>query len=261
VKRVAKRAAATAAALSLLAVASTASAELVARGDLFVSFQGGLSPQALPRHALAPITVSIDGTIKTLSGESPPALRQIQIELNRHGVMDTEGLATCSLDQIASTSDTVALSRCGSALVGRGSFLASTDYPEQVIFPTSGKILAFNGKDRGRPVIFAHVYGTRPLASTRIITFRIQRKGGAYGTVLTGALPPALNRYGFIKNISLKLHRNYRFKGVRHSYLSAGCPAPKGFPGAIFPFARASMSFADGQALTGTLTRSCRVKG
>jgi hypothetical protein len=175
--------------------------------------------------------------------------------------MDTEGLATCSKDRIASTSDTVALNRCQPALVGTGSFLANTNFPEQVEFPTSGRILAFNGVDRGKPVIFAHVYGTEPVASTRIITFQVRRKGGAYGTVMTGALPAALNRYGFIKNISLKLHRNYNFEGERHSYLSAGCPAPKGFPGAVFPFARASMSFADGQALTGTLTRSCRVKG
>jgi hypothetical protein len=256
-----KRAAALAAALSLLLLVSPAGAELVARGDLFVSFEGGLSPQALPRNELAPITVNIDGTIRTLSGESPPALREIKIELNRHGVLDSEGLATCSKERIASTSDSVALKRCSDALVGRGSFLANTNYPEQVEFPTSGKILAFNGVDRGKPVIFAHVYGTKPLASTRIITFRIERKGGAYGTVLTGALPSELNRYGFVKNIRLKLHRNYRFEGRRHSYLSAGCPAPKGFPGAIFPFARATMSFSDGQALQGTLTRSCRVKG
>ena len=41
------------------------------------------------------------------------------------------------------------------------------------------------------------------------------------------------------------------------SYLSAGCPAPKGFPGATFPFAKASFAFAGKQALTSTLTRSC----
>ena len=258
-RKAAKRTAALAAVLSLC-LAATASAELVAHGDLFVNFEGGLSPQALPRNELAPITVSIDGTVKTLSGESPPALRQIQIELNNHGVMDTEGLPVCEEEQIASTSDKVALARCSSALVGSGSFLANTNYPEQVEFPTSGKILAFNGIEEGKPVIFAHVYGTEPLTSTRIITFKISRTGGRYRTVLTGALPAALNRYGFIKNIRLRLHRNYTYKGQRHSYLSAGCPAPKGFPGATFAFARASMRFSDGRALTGTLVRSCRVK-
>jgi hypothetical protein len=48
------------------------------------------------------------------------------------------------------------------------------------------------------------------------------------------------------------------FHGKRRSYLSASCPAPKGFPGAAFPFARASFGFGK-QTLTSTLTRSCRV--
>jgi hypothetical protein len=44
---------ATAAAL-LAATATIANAELTQRGDLFVSFSGGLTPGALPRNALAP---------------------------------------------------------------------------------------------------------------------------------------------------------------------------------------------------------------
>ena len=36
-------------------VASLAHAELTQRGDLFVSFSGGIVPTALPRHARAPI--------------------------------------------------------------------------------------------------------------------------------------------------------------------------------------------------------------
>jgi hypothetical protein len=258
--RSAKRAVAFAAALSLC-LAASAQGELVAEGDLFVNFEGGLSPQALPRDELASITVAIDGTVKTLSGERPPALRQIRVELNNHGVLDTEGLPVCELERIEATSDAVALNRCRQALVGSGSFTANNALPEQVPFPTSGKILAFNGTDGGRPAIFAHVYGTKPIASTRVIVFRISRTSGRYRTVLTGKLPPVLNRYGFVKHIALRLHRNYRFEGERHSYLSAGCPAPKGFPGAVFPFARASMRFEDGRALTGTLVRSCRVRG
>jgi hypothetical protein len=252
--------AALAAALALLA-APPAGAELVLHGDLFVSFEGNLAPKALPRHSLAPISVWIDGTVKTVSGESPPALRQIKIELNRHGVLDFEGLPSCSKARLAATSDTIALRRCRKALVGGGSFLAASDYPEQQTFPSSGRILAFNGIEAGRHVIFAHVYGTKPLESTRIITFRIGRSGGAYGTVLTGVVPASLNPQGFIKRISLRLERTYRFRGERHSYLSAGCPAPEGFTNALFPFARASMKFSDGRVLRGTLTRSCRAKG
>jgi hypothetical protein len=45
------------------------------------------------------------------------------------------------------------------------------------------------------------------------------------------------------------------------SYLSAGCPAPKGFPGAVFPFAKASFAFAKQPSLNSTLTRSCGAEG
>ena len=57
----------------------------------------------------------------------------------------------------------------------------------------------------------------------------------------------------------MDLHRDFTYRGRPRSYLSAACPAPPGFPGAPFPFARAAITFADGPTLTSTLTRSCRV--
>lgn len=248
------------AAVLLLSIAAPARAELVERGGLFVRFQGGLAPTALPRDSLAPIAVSVDGTVKTLSGERPPALRQISIELNRGGVLDPRGLPVCRYEELVSSADEQALANCGDALVGNGSYVANTAFPEQLTFPSSGQILAFNAVVGGRPAILAHIYGTEPVAMTRIITFHISHRRGAYGTVLTGELPPALNRYGYVKRINLRLHRRYVYRGEQRSYLAAACPAPAGFPGATFPFARAAMSFADGRTLTSTLTRSCRVR-
>lgn len=57
-----------------------------------------------------------------------------------------------------------------------------------------------------------------------------------------------------------KLGREFTVGGEPRSYLSAGCPAPTGFPGASFPFAKASLGFA-GQTLSETLTRSCKARG
>jgi hypothetical protein len=256
-----RRAAALLAAVVALLAAAPARAELIAEGGLFADFQGDLRPKALPRHGLAPIGVWINGTIKTLSDSAPPALREIKIELNRYGVLDVEGLPTCPKDRIATTNRETALRRCGSALVGTGSFLAESEYPEQGSFPSAGKLLAFNGREGNAPVLYAHVYGTTPLESTRIITFRITHGHGSYGTVLTGDLPPTLNPHGFIRRIGLSLHRKYRVGGERHSYLAAGCPAAPGFTSAVFPFARASLTFSDGRALRATMTRSCRARG
>lgn len=240
--------------------ASLAPAELTQRGDLFVSFSGGIAPTALPRNSRAPISVRVAGVVKTLSGERPPALRQIKIAINRNGQLDTRGLPICRKRQIEASTSEQALLTCGPALVGGGSYLAKTAFPEQLTFPSAGRILAFNSVVGGRRAILAHIYGTEPLPIARIIVFHIQHAGGAYGTLLTGSLPATVNHYGYVKRLSLSLHRAYVYRGQRHGYISASCAAPPGFPGAVFPFAHASMTFADGRTLGSTLTRSCKVK-
>jgi hypothetical protein len=247
------------AALFLLA-ASLADAELTARGDLFVRFDGGIAPDALPRDSRAPISVSVAGTVRTLSGQKPPALRKISIAINRGGRLDTRGLPVCRRSQIEPSSSAEALAVCGSALVGDGSYAADVAFPEQAAFPSRGRILAFNAVIDGRRAILAHVYGRDPVPITRIVVFHIRESRGTFGTVLTGSLPASLNRYGFVRRIELNLHRNYSYRGRPRSYLTAACPAPAGFPGASFAFAHASMTFADGRTLSSTLTRSCRVR-
>jgi len=246
-------------ALCVLA-ASLAHAELTAKGNLFVKFNGGIEPNALPRHERAPISVEVVGTIRTLSGERPPALRGISIAINQGGRVDSHGLPVCRRSQIEPSSTVEAMARCGSALVGRGSYHADISFPEQSDFPSDGRVLAFNTVADGKRAILAHVYGGYPIPITRIFIFRIRETPGTYGTVLTASLPASINRYGYLKQISLQLHRVYTYKGQRRSYLSAACAAPAGFPGATFSFAHASMWFADGRTLSSTLTRSCKVR-
>jgi len=243
------------------AIAPLASAELTERGDLFVRFDGGLVPGALPRHVDAPISVWVTGTVRVLSGaRRPPSLRRISIALNRGGHLETDGLPTCNRSQIDPATSAEALALCGSALVGTGRFIGKAALPGQEAFSVRGKILAFNAVVNGRTAIFAHIYTDQPVPSSRIIVFQIHHRPGTFGTVLTGELPVALNHYGYVRQISLRLHRRYSFRGRARSYLNASCPAPRGFPGAVFPFARASMVFDDGRRLSSTLRRSCRVQ-
>jgi hypothetical protein len=243
-----------------LVVSLPARAELSQHGDLFVNFEGGLSPSALPRTSLAPIGVRVAGEVRTLSGERPPALRQIQIALNRGGHIDSRGLPLCELRELEASSNAQALANCGGALVGRGSYRAKTAFPEQLTFPSDGTILAFNGRLHGQQVILGHIYGTKPVPISRIIIFHIRHSGGTFGTTITGDLSPSLNRYGYVKGLDLSLHRVYDYHGETRGYISAACSAPAGLGGAVFPFARASMTFADGRRLSSVLTRSCKVR-
>jgi hypothetical protein len=239
---------------------SLAHAELIERGDLFVKFAGGIAPNALPRHVNAPISVRVDGTVRTLSGERPPALRWISIAINRGGRIDTKGLPLCRRAQIEAVSSAGALANCGPALVGQGRYVAGVSFPEQEAFPLQGRILAFNARVEGRRAILAHVYGNDPFPNSRTFVFHIRRGQGTYGTILTAAIPAQLNRYGYLKRIILELRRTFTYRGRVHSYLSAACAAPQGFSSAIFPFVRAGMTFADGRKLASVLTRTCRVR-
>lgn len=245
---------------ALLFGAALANAELVERGDLFVKFDGGIAPTALPRHSNAPISVEVDGIVRTLSGERPPALRWISIAINRGGRIDTKGLPVCRRSQIEAVSSAAALAACRDALVGTGRYVGAVSFPEQTAFPLRGRILAFNTVVDGGRAILAHVYGKDPFPNSRIITFRIRKSGGTYGTVLTAALPASLNRYGYLKRIVLDLRREFVSGGRTRSYLSAACAAPSNLTIGIFPFVRVSMTFADGRKLASSLIRTCRVR-
>ncbi len=240
--------------------ASLANAELIERGDLFVRFDGGIAPTSLPRSTNAPISVRVDGTVKTLSADRPPALRNIAIAINRGGRIDTQGLPVCPRAEIEAATREQALAACSGALVGRGRYVGAVSFPEQSAFPLRGKILAFNSVVNGGRAILAHVYGTEPYPNSRIIVFHIRKTRGTYGTILSAALPASINRYGYLKRIVLNLRREFVHRGRVHSYLSAACDAPPGFTTAIFPFVRVSMTFADGRKLSSALIRTCRVR-
>jgi hypothetical protein len=257
--RRAKKLAALAVAICLL-FAAFAQAELVERGNLFVKFEGGIAPTALPRHTKAPISVSVDGTIRVLGGERTPALRFISIAINRGGTIDTKGLPTCHRSQIEPATSQEALEACGSALVGEGRYVGALSLPEQTSFPLQGRVLAFNAIVDGQRAILAHVYGANPIPNSRILVFHIRKSSGTFGTVLSAALPARLNRHGYLKRISLNLRREFVYKGRSRSYLSAACGAPADFTLGVFPFVRVGMTFEDGRKLASTLIRTCRVK-
>jgi hypothetical protein len=245
----------------LLALAALAQGEVVQKGKLRVSFNGQIAPKALPREGTAPIKVSVGGQITTSDGSPPPSLAVLEIEINRHGHLDYRGLPVCPLEEIQPATSQNALAACRASLVGEGAFAANVAIPEQSPFPSEGKLLAFNGREDGKPVIFAHVYGTEPVPTSLTLPMAISAiPKGRFGTLLRASLPRVAANIAFVSAISLTLQRTFSYRGERHGYLSSGCPAPAGFPGTVFALARASFSFAGGRRLSTTLNRSCRVR-
>lgn len=245
---------------ALLALVSLAQAEIVQKNGLRVDFEGKTSPRTLPRRGAAPIAVSIGGKIGTANGSEPPQLLSMAIAINREGRFDYAGLPACRRGQIQPATTRDALAACRAAKVGEGSFSANVAIPEQSPFPSKGKIVAFNGTEHGRPVILAHIYGTDPVPTSYTLPLRISRTRGTYGTLLSASLPRVTSNIAFVTGISMRLQRSFRYRGAVHSYLSAGCPAPRGFPSAVFPLIRAKFAFAGGTTLASTLMRTCRAR-
>lgn len=241
--------------------AGLAKGELSQRGNLRISFSGSFSPHALPRYRPAPVTVAIRGKIGTTDGTHPPAVRRIEIELNRHGTLSTQGLPTCNGPLLQSTSSSVALQRCGAALVGRGQFGAEVEFPSTNPVPATGRLLAFYGRSGGKPALLLHLYATAPVRATFVLPLKISRRSkDLFGTVLSADIPSLAGGLGSVTEIDMTIGRTYTYRGHPRSFISASCPAPAGFPGAVFSLARGSFMFADGREIETTLARDCSVR-
>jgi hypothetical protein len=257
-----RRLVATLALVALVGSAGLAQAEIAQKGNLRVTVSGKLAPKKLPRRGTAPIAVSVGGRISTIDETLPPQLKSLRIELNRNGRLDFTGLPTCRYSRIQPGSSSRALSQCRSSLVGRGSFTANITLAGQEPYPTQGKLLVFNGKRGAKPVLYGHIYSAKPFATSFVIVFKVQRLGkGTYGTALNAPLPKAMDAWGRLTGLQMTLSRRYNYKGRSHSYISSGCPAPRGFSGALFPLARTSFSFDGGTKLSSVFTSTCKVRG
>jgi DNA-binding beta-propeller fold protein YncE len=235
--------------------------EVVQRGGIRVSVAAAIAPRRLPRYGAAPIHFSLDTKIASVDGSVPPQLRRISVEINRNGHLEPNGLPVCSLKAIQPSTTAGALAACRRSLVGEGHFTANVLIAQQAPFPSDGRVVAFNGRWHGRPAILAHVYGEAPVPTSYTLPFVIGSvRGGAYGTKLSASLPDFTSKWGYVTGISLDLGRDFRSHGSGRSYLTAGCPAPDGFPGATFQLSRATLGFAGRKPITQTLTRSCEAR-
>jgi hypothetical protein len=241
--------------------AVAARGELIQQGSLRVHFDGQLRPRALPREHRAPVSVSLEGAVSSTDGTRPPQLREMTIAVNRAGVVSSTGLPTCSAPQLQQTSSEAALRVCRPALVGGGHFAANVDFPGAPLIPARGEILAFNARLHGRPGMLLHLYGSSPVRAAFVLPFEISHhRQGRYGAVFSTKIPELASDLGYVTEISMKIGRTYNYEGKPHSFLSASCAAPAGFAGASFPLARATFSFANGQRLTTSLSRDCKVR-
>ncbi len=246
---------------ALLLGGAYATAATIQSEGLRITALAQLKPYKLPRDKPAPIAVFIAGHLQSTTGGVPPQLQKLRIEVNRHGLLQSKGLPVCQIPEVQPASTQRALLNCQDALIGSGQFWANIVLPDQGAYRTQGRLLVFNGREGGKPVILTHIYTSHPFNSSFVIPFAMRHiSKGPYGTELEASLPQALGSWGYLDRIKLTLKRKYTYRGQHLSYFNAACPAPGRAPRTSFPLALATFSFAGRPSMSATVNKTCGVK-
>jgi hypothetical protein len=232
-------------------LAVVALAVTVQAGDLVVSSEGEVAPTTLPRDEPAPISFRIGARVRTADGAPLPAMKTFTFDADRQGQLFTEGLPTCSMKSLQSTTTEQARRICGDALVGTGSTSAVLTFPESNPTLVRAPLLMFNGGSRGaRSILVIQVYARTPVATTFVLPGVVTRTSGLYGTRTLVRIPTIANGYGSLKSFRVRIHRTWIYRGKKRSFLIARCSTGR-------YFAHSEFTFSDGTTVAGTLSKPC----
>jgi hypothetical protein len=195
-------------------------------GVLCVGDNGGISPTKLPKHGGAPATARIIGEVTTRDGSHPPALQDLEAEIDHTIVVDAVGIPTCSTKQLEATSSATAKKVCGDAIVGSGTAEVEVAFPEQKPFRSTGPLLLFNNGVHGATTsVLLHAYVDVPAPTAVIVKAKVTRiHHGRFGLRLQAHVPVIAGGAGSATAFNLQIGRRYTYKGRKKSFLSASCP-------------------------------------
>jgi hypothetical protein len=239
--------------------ATLAQGERTQYGSLIVSLKGEMAPLTLPRERSAPVTVRLQGALRTADGAELPRVTRIELGLPGEGRIFTKGLPVCPVLRLTNTSQAKALRYCGPALVGRGRIEADVLLPNQRPFRIYAPVLAFNGLVKGRKAVVVHAISKSPPVVV-VIPFVLRHRAGRFGLSLVADLPPHLGPWPHFARFDLTLSRRYRYRGLTHSYLSASCPIPPRWTAGFFSLAKVIYTLAGGRQVGTGIARSCRAR-
>jgi hypothetical protein len=236
--------------------AGTAQAIKLRIGNIVIVANGGFTPTTLPKRENAPIKLYGSAKFSTVDGTRPSPLRQLVIEFDKHGAVETRGLPKCTEAKLVATTTAAARRNCRGSIVGTGFGTAIVELPEQRGIKASSPLTLFNGpKVHGNPSVLGHAHLDYPAPTTYVILIEIEKiSNGRYGFRTVADFPRIANDYGSPLSGRLTIGREWNYKGERLSYANAHCADGR-------LQARAEFSFKDGSFVQGTVFRPCKVRG
>jgi hypothetical protein len=245
---------AVAAAAVMAVVVASASGITIKSGKIEATFDGKIAPTAFPKKEKAPVTLTLEGKLKTTDGSHIPPAKTISLDFDKAGELFTKGFPSCSAGEIESTLTAQAKATCGKALVGTGRVTAEIAFPEQAPFGASGPLLIFNASKGNKQALLLHVYAKVPAPTTFVVPVAIKKTHGKYGTNAFIKVPTITSGQGSVTSFKAKIGKKFTVGGKKESLLNASCPT-----GTLF--VHGDFDFADGTKLNGTFSKPCTPKG
>jgi hypothetical protein len=240
---------------ALIACASAYALKVELDGTV-LSATASITPRALPASGDAPVTVSSVTRLSSTNGNSPPALKTLNFQFDKHGSIDTKGLPTCSAAKLQGATSAEARKRCAGAIVGEGIGRAMVNMPGRAAVEISSPLTFFNAAPvGGRPTLIAHAYETIPTAQAVLVPITIERiKSGRYGFRAKIQLPEIAGGFGSATLAKATIGKTWKRGGKTVSYANASCQG-----GRLQVYG--TITLADGSFFPGTLTSPCHVAG
>src|SRR5262245_44023342 len=228
---------------------AVAKSQKVVLGDLVIELDGSVSPSKLSKSTPQPITLNLSGDAGTNDGTHVPPLKELFVEFDKNGHLNTKGMPSCTVGKLQSTLTAQAKAACGPALIGQGRASAEIAFPEQAPFSAGGPILIFNGSSGSKQMLIFHVYAKVPAPTTFVFTAQIGKAKGPYGTSAKVKVPSITSGQGSVTSFKVKIFKTFNYKGKKQSVLTATCKT-----GTLK--AKGDFTF-QGAKLQGKVTRPC----
>ena len=253
-------------ALSVVVVLSVSVGAIVAAGNPITIRAGNLilhadlsmSPKALPKGEMAPITVRASGSAETADGSHIPPAKTLDLHVDKHMRVESTGLPSCTVGKIEATPPAQAMKACGGALVGRGFVTAEVEFPESAAFSARGPLLIFNGPASpagpAYPDMLFYVYVSVPAPTAVIVHTKLAKDSGKYGFTISTTIPVVAGGSGSLTGFELTVDRQWTYKAA--AALLSECGVPRR------PLLnQVDATFLGGPDVDGTLVSSCQPKG
>ena len=220
-----------------------------------------VAPKELPKREFAPVALEVSGEVTADTGTTPPALRELTVEIDKNAAIDARGLPVCPFGSLTKSTAAAARRVCRRSLVGTG--VAHIGAPQEE--PIRANLSLFNGGTAdGVTKLLIHGDLASGAAEPIVSAMRIRPVArGHYGLEAAVRIPPILEGSGSVLDFSLRINRRFALQGTKRSYLAARCFDRHLQAGvkALFVGEKTTPGNRETTTMGGTVVRPCTAAG